>query len=184
MNRTARGNRLGLAIVGVILLLAGVAALVRALDLIPGVLGSADAPVVEEPLRDFAADQPWFWVLLAVVLIIIALLALRWLAVQGRSEAVRTLRLESDSRKGSISMPADAATGALEDDLETSPYLRRAQAGLNGGPSRPRLRLSVTMEPTAEPAAALERTYQALDRYAQAMEMPDAPAVVQLHVGR
>ncbi len=183
MNRTARGNRIGLAIVGVLLLLAGVAALIRALEVMPGVLGSADAPVIEQPLQDLA-DQPWFWVVLAIVLIVIAVLALRWIGVQARSDAVRRLRLESDTRVGSISMPADAATGALEDDLESSPYLRHAEAGLGGGPSRPRLRLSVTMEPTAEPAAALERTHEALDRYQQAMEMPDAPAVVQLCVGR
>jgi hypothetical protein len=184
MNRTARGNRIGLAIVGLILLLAGVAALLRALNVMPGILGSPDAPVTEEPLRDFAADQPWFWWLLAIVLIVIALLALRWLGVQARTDTVRELRLESDPRHGSTMMAAGAATGALEDDLASSPYLRRAQAGLNGSPARPRLRLNATMEPTAEPRAVLDRMYEALDRYGQAMEAPGTPATVQLRVGR
>lgn len=184
MNRTARGNRIGLAIVGVILLLAGLAALLRALDLMPGILGSADAPVTEQQLRDFADEQPWFWVVLAIVLILIALLALRWLGMQARSEEVRRLRLESDPRRGSTSMPASAATGALEDDLASSPYLRKANAGLNGSPSRPRLHLAVTMEPTAEPRAVLDRTYQALDRYGRALETPETSTLVQVRVAK
>lgn len=184
MNRTARGNRIGLGIVGLLLLLAGVAALIRALDLWPGVLGSADAPVTEPELVDFAADQPWFWVVLAIVLLLIALLALRWLGVQTRSDAVRNLRLESDARRGSTRMPAAAATDALEEDLASSPYLRRPNATLAGSPARPRLHLSVSMEPTAEPAAVLDRTYEALDRYGRAMESDEIPATVQLRVGR
>jgi hypothetical protein len=184
MNRTARGNRIGLAVVGLVLLLVGVAALVRAMDLIPEVLGSADAPVTEQRLRDFAADQPWFWVVLAIVLIMVALLALRWLGVQARSDAVRHLRLESDVRRGSTRMPAAAVTGAIEDDLAASPYLRGVQASLNGGPSRPRLKLSVTMDPAAEPEAVLDRTYEALDRYGRALEVPEAPALVMFRVGR
>lgn len=184
MNRTARGNRIGLAIVGLVLLVAGAAALVRGLDLMPGVLGEADAPVTEQRVRDFAADQLWFWVLLAIVLILIALLALRWLAVQTRTDAVRNLRLEPDTRRGSTVMPAAAATGALEDDLANSPYLRRAQASLNGSATRPRLHLNLTMEPTAPPHAVRERTHEALDRYARAMENPQTPTVVKLRVGR
>jgi hypothetical protein len=182
MHRTARGNRIGLAIVGTLLLLAGLAALLRAADVIPEVLGGADAAVLDPRLRDVAADQPWFWVVLAVVLLVVAVLALRWLGVQARSDAVRHLRLESDVRRGSTRMPAAAVTGALADDLSASPYLRGVQATLNGGPSRPRLKLSVTMDPAAEPAAVLDRTYEALDRYGQALEVSEARALVTFRV--
>lgn len=183
MRRTARGNRIGLAIVGVVLLLVGIAALLRAADVMPGVLGSAQAPVLDQQTQDIAG-QAWFWPVVALVALIIGLLALRWLAVQGRSNTVRQLRLESDNRRGATRLPADAATDALEDDLTASPYLQRAQARLRGSAAHPRLDLSVTMAHNAEPSEALDRTYEALDRYRQALDEPDAPATVRLRVAR
>jgi HAMP domain-containing protein len=182
--RTARGNRIGLAIVGLALLIAGLLTLARGLDIMPGILGSPDAPVAEQRTRDFLAEQTWFWVVLAVVLVLIALLALRWLAVQTRSDALGKLRLESDARRGATTMPAGAATGALEEDLASSPYLRRASATLNGSASRPRLNLSATIAPSAEVAAAKGRVYEALERYGRAMETPQLPTLVHLRVGR
>jgi HAMP domain-containing protein len=182
--RTARGNRMGLAIVGLLLLIAGLLILARSLNLAPGILGSPDAPVAEQRTRNFAAEQTWFWVVLAIVLILIALLALRWLAVQTRSDALGRLRLESDPRRGATTMPAGAATGALEDDLSGSPYLRRASATLNGSASRPRLKVAATMAPSAEVGAVRSRLIEALGRYGQAMEAPDPPTTVHLRVGR
>lgn len=182
--RTNRGNRIGLAIVGLLLLIAGLLVLARSLNLAPGILGSPDAPVAEQRTRDFAAEQTWFWVVLAVVLILIALVALRWLAVQTRSDTLRRLRLESDLRRGATTMPTGAATGALEEDLSGSPYLRRASATLNGSASRPRLRVAATMAPSAEVWAVRTRLYEALGRYGQAMETPELPTIVQLRVGR
>lgn len=182
--RTARGNRIGLAIVGLVLLLISLLALARSLNVMPGILGSPDAPVIEPRTSEFAAEQTWFWVALAVVLIVIALLALRWLAVQTRSDSLGRLRLESDPRRGVTTMPAGAATGALESDLANSPYLRRASASLDGTATRPRLNLAATIAPSAEVAAAKSRVYEALERYGQAMEAPDLPTTVHLRVGR
>lgn len=182
--RTARGNRIGLAFVGLLMLLVALAMLARSFNIMPGILGSPDAPVIEPRTSEFAAEQTWFWVVLAVVLIVIALLALRWLALQTRSDSLGRLRLESDPRRGVTTMPAGAATGALEHDLAGSPYLRRASASLNGTASRPRLNLSATLAPSAEVSAAKGRLYEALERYGQAMEAPDLPTTVHLRVGR
>lgn len=182
--RTARVNRLGLAIVGLALVLVGLAALLRGLGLFPDLLGSADAPVTDRRTRDFAADQAWFWPVLALVLVVTALLALRWLTVQTRTDAVRTVRVEPDPRRGRTRLPARAVTGAVEDDVAASPYWRRAQASLGGSPAHPRLYLSATMEPTAEPAPALERVREAVDRSRQALEEPGLPTTVQLRASR
>lgn len=182
--RTARGNRIGLAIVGAALVLAGVAALVRGLDLLPGVLGSASTSVTDQPTRDFATDQPWFWPALAAVLVLVALLALRWLAVQTRTGAVGTLRLEPDPSLGVTRLPARAVTGALEDDLSRSPYLGRAHARLTGSGVRPDLHLSAAMEPAAEPGAVRDRLHAAIDRTRAALEAPELPTTIQLHARR
>jgi hypothetical protein len=182
--RTARGNRIGLTIVGLLLLVAGLLVLARALNVMPGILGAPDAPLADQRTRDFGAEQTWFWIVLAVVLVLIALLALRWLAMQTRDDTLRTIRLESDPRRGTTTMPAGAATGALEDDLAASPYLRRVRASLNGSATRPRLNLAATMLPTAEPGAVKHRVYEALERYDRAMESPQTSTTVHLRVGR
>lgn len=182
--RTGGGNRICLAIIGLVLLLAGATALVRGLNLRPGLLGAADVPILDRATRAFAGGTTWFWGALAAALILIALLALLWLAAQIRTGAVRTIRLESDPRQGSTAVPARALTGALQDDLTADPYLRRASVTLAGAPAHPRLSLSVTLEPDADVAAAKDRIHQALDRIRQAMQAPGLPAVVHIRTGR
>jgi hypothetical protein len=171
--RTARGNRIGLAIVGVVLLLAGAAAAVRGLDLLPDLLGRADAPVTDEPTRDFVADQDWFWPVVAAALILVTVLALRWLLVQTRSGAVGTLRLETDPGRGVTRMPARTLTGAIEDDLDRSPYLSRTRATLTGSRVHPHLRLATSVNPASDAAAVRDRVQEAVDRCRKALEAPN-----------
>ena len=182
--RTARGNRLGLALTGLALLAGGLAALARGLGRWPHLLGDAHVPVIDRSTRAFAGDHLWFWIALAAVAVVLALLALRWLAVQTRSEAVRDIRLEPDPRQGTTTLPARAVTGALHDDLGESPYLRRTTASLTGSPARPRLHLVVTLEPEADPAAVRDRVHATLGRLRGAMETADLPTVVLLRTAR
>ncbi len=182
--RTARGNRLGLALTGLALLLTGAAALARGLGRWPRVFGDAHAAVTDRHTREVAHGSIWFWIPLAVAVVVVGLLALRWLAVQTRTEAVRAIRLEPDPREGTTTLPARAVTGALHDDLAASPYLRRANATLTGSPARPRLSLTVTLEPAADVAAARHRVHEALGRLRQAMETRHLPTVVTLRTAR
>jgi hypothetical protein len=176
--RTARGNRIGLAIVGTVLLLAGAAALLRGLDLLPDLFGAAEAPVTSEPTRDFVADQDWFWPAVAAALIVVALLALRWLLAQTRTGALRTLRLQPDARRGATTMPARTLAGALEDDLARSPYLNRPRATHTGSRTSPRLRVAASVEPGADPGAVRTRAQEAVDHCRQALEAPTLPTTV------
>jgi hypothetical protein len=178
--RTARGNRIGLAIVGGVLLLAGAAALLRGLDLLPDLLGAAEEPVTDESTRDFVADQDWFWPVVAAALIVVALLTLRWLLVQTRTGAVGTLRLEPDAARGTTRMPARTLAGAIEDDLDRSPYLSRPRATLTGSRTDPRLRVATSVEPAADPGAVRARVQEAIDRSRQAMEAPALRTTVVL----
>lgn len=178
--RTARGNRIGLAIVGAVLLLAGIAALLRALDLVPDLLGAADEPVIDQSTSDFVADQDWFWPVLAAALILVALLSLRWLLVQTRTGAVGTLRLDADAGHGATRMPARTLTGAIEDDLDRSPLLDRPRATLTGGRTSPHLRLSASVAPAADPGEVRARVQDAIDRCRQALESPTLRSTVLL----
>jgi hypothetical protein len=176
----AHGNRIGLAVVGVIGLAAGAAGLARGLGQWPDLLGDDGAPVLEENVRELAS-RSWFWPVVAAVLAAVALLALRWLAVQGERGTVRTLRIEPDTRRGGTTLPARAVSGAFVDDLAGDSGLRRIQARLVVRPSPPRLAVTAALPPTTDPAAAKQHLYEALGRHRQALETDDLPASLRLH---
>jgi hypothetical protein len=178
---SGRRNRVGLAITGLALLIAGAYALVRGLDLRPEVFGAPHAPVVDASTRAFANRNIWFlWIPLAVVLFLLVLLGLYWLAGQARTRTLRDIRLETDPRQGATWLSARALTHALQHDLGDSPYVRRATARFTGDPADPRLSLTVTLEPDADPAAAKDSIGVALDRLHQALEVEGLPSVVHL----
>lgn len=178
--RTARGNRIGLAVVGLILLAAGAYALARGLAAGPELLGSAHAPLTDRHLRSYPASQSWFWPVAAVVTVIITLLALRWLAVQARTDAVGDIALETSPRQGTTRLPARALTDALEDDLTASPYVQRVNAILTGPAAARRLALTVTLTTGSDPATVAQRTSQALERLRHAHDAESLTATVRL----
>jgi hypothetical protein len=178
--RTARGNRIGMLVVGLVLAVAGAAALARGLAIRPALLGQAHAAVTDQQIRRYAADHWWFWPAAAALAVVIAALALRWIAVQTRTDAIRHIGLEPDPRHGVTRLPAGAATGALEDDLSASPYVQRVNATVTGAPTAPRLALTVTLHADADPADASQRIHQALARLRQALETEHLTAKVRI----
>ncbi|MEU6039801.1 alkaline shock response membrane anchor protein AmaP [Actinomadura sp. NPDC047616] len=178
--RTGRTNRLGLALLGLILTAVGGTALARALDLSPRLLGEGHGLVLGEPTRRVAADHWWFWPALAVAAAVIALLALGWLAAQTRTQTVRHVSLEPDPRHGATHLPAQAATHALEDDLTSSPQIHRAHATLTGAPTTPQLTLVVTLRTDTDLTDARLRIQHAVARLRSALETDHLPATIQI----
>ena len=178
--RTARGNRIGMIVIGLVLLAAGAAALARGLAIRPALLGPAHAAVIDEQTRRYASSHSWFWPALAAIAVVVALLALRWLAVQTRSDAIRHIGLEPDPRHGVTRLSAGAATAALEDDLSASSYVQRVNATVTGAPTTPQLALTVTLPTHADPALASQRIHQALARFRQALETEHLTATVRI----
>lgn len=181
---TTRGNRAGLALTGLILLLGGLTAAVRGAALVPHHLGTAHAPITGRFLRAFADAHLWFWIALAALAVAIGILALSWLGAQARTPLPRAIRLEPDTRHGATTLSARAVTGALQDDLTSDRYVRRAVATLTGSRVRPYLLLNVTLEPDAEPAAARSRVHEAIERARLALGNDDQPATVRIRVSR
>jgi hypothetical protein len=179
--RTARGNRTGLVLTGLLLLAAGGYVLARGLAWKPRQLGSAGAPVITAPVRDFVtAHAAWFWPVIGITAAVLAVLAFRWLAVQGRTEAIGDFSLERDPRRGTTRLPASAVTDAFEDDLEASPYLQQASATLAGAPDTPRLTLTVTLQTGASPADAIQRIGQALTRLRATLDNQTVTATIRI----
>ncbi|MFD0884819.1 hypothetical protein ACFQ08_09690, partial [Streptosporangium algeriense] len=75
MNRkTGRGNRIGLLIMGVLLLLLGGYTLARGAHTLPRAVAPGDEPLVNDPVRAvFAAYSPWLWWLVALAAVVLAL---------------------------------------------------------------------------------------------------------------
>ena len=178
--RTARGNRIGLVVVGLVLLAAGAYALARGVAVRPELLGSAHAPLTDQHVRRYPTSQSWFWPVVAGVTVMIALLALRWLAVQARTDAVGDITLETRPRRGTTRLPAQALTDALEDDLTASPYVQRVNAILSGSAAARRLAVTVTLTTGSDPATVAQRTSQALGRLRQALDAEGLEATVRL----
>ena len=84
IRRTGRGNRIALLLIGLALLLGGAAGLLRGLNVWPGWLGAPHALIIDKATRHWVAGQPWFWPTVAAVSVLVFLLALWWLAAQGR----------------------------------------------------------------------------------------------------
>ncbi|MCG5214446.1 alkaline shock response membrane anchor protein AmaP [Streptosporangium sp. KLBMP 9127] len=176
--KTARGNRLGLALLGLLLFVVGGLSLARALGAF-GRLASMERVV---GLREivFFARNPWMWWVLAALGLIAAILGLRWLLAQARNDTVRGLRLSEDAT-GITEVESGGVAEALEADLTGHPSILRAQAALTGTRTEPAVRLRLV----ADEAATIDTlrdhlSTQAIPRMRQALEVDRLPALVQL----
>jgi hypothetical protein len=182
---TARVSRTGLLIIGLILLLGAGAVLARALAASTSVLGSSSAPVLTHTQAQYPTQHSWVWPVVAAVSAVIALLALWWIRAQTSTKTVRRLPLEPDHVHGTTVLRADAATGAITDELESYPSIRAADAALRGSRREPGLRLAVTAENRADPAA-LRRSIEteAIPHLRTALELETIPTVMRLQFSR
>ncbi|MEO3870513.1 alkaline shock response membrane anchor protein AmaP [Nonomuraea sp. B12E4] len=179
MNRkTARGNRWGLALVGLVLAILGGLALARGLGAFPRTW-PAGAPIVDGGVRGFfARTSPWIWWAVALAAIVIALLALRWLFVQGRGRARGMVRVESGPA-GVTEVTAEGMAHAVAADVATGPAVLDADADVAG--PRPRVRLRVAADeaaPMSELAGHL--TTVTLVRLRDALEQDHVPVVARV----
>jgi hypothetical protein len=182
---TARVSRTGLVIIGLILLLGAGAVLARSLNASTPVLGNPHAPLLTHGQVQYPTNNSWVWPVVAAVSFLIAVLALWWMAAQTRSRAVRRMPLEPDRVHGTTALRADAATGAMTDELESHPSIRAADALLHGSSTTPGLRLGVTAENRADPRlvrAGIEN--EALPHLRGALELDKIPTVVRLQFSR
>jgi hypothetical protein len=182
---TARVSRIGLVIVGLILLLGGGAVLARGLSASTSVLGSSHATVLTATQAGYPAKHSWVWPAVAAASAIIALLALWWLAAQTSTKTVHRLPLEPDRLHGATVLRADSATGAIIDELESYPTIRAADATLRGSAVSPGLRLAVTAENRGDPAGLRSRVErEALANLRTALELDTLPTVLRLQFSR
>jgi hypothetical protein len=180
---TVRANRLILTLLGLILLLAGVAGLLAGL----GVFGSTleQEAVLSARVDRFVERHGWFWPALAAVAAVVALLALWWLLIQLRTNRLREVDLRPEAQDGNTRMPTNALRDALEEEIESYRGVIRARTRFTGSPVAPRLTLRVAIDgrvPAREIVRRLDT--EALAHARTALGTPTLPTELELVLPR
>ncbi|NYH53856.1 MULTISPECIES: alkaline shock response membrane anchor protein AmaP [Nocardiopsis] len=175
--RSARGNRWGLAVVGVVLLAAGLASLAAGLGLFGR--GLADSALLGPPVREVLGQQ-WVPYVVVAAAVVAAFLALRWLMAQGFNDTVGRLVLERGD-EGRVEMSESVARGALEEEVADYPGVRRVHARLTESTDAPHLRLALTLDADADVAGVWRRVRsEALANLRRALDLEQVPTVVRM----
>ncbi len=179
--RTTRTNHILLSLIGVLLLAGGAYLVLRHLGRL-GAQQPAHDVVYSHAQAHWLHAHNWIWLAVAAVVVVLGLIALRWLLVQPRVDRIRTLRVDRDLHAaGRTRMTADVLTDAIETDVEGYPGVERARAVLVGAVDDPAIVLRVQVRPLADLGAAYRLVVdEALPAARVALDRKDVPA--QVHV--
>ncbi|MFE3455069.1 hypothetical protein ACFXJ8_39710 [Nonomuraea sp. NPDC059194] len=183
--RTGRANRVGLAILGLILLVVGGLTLARGLRVLPQSWAPADEPLLDPTVTGFFGTfSPWIWWALAVLAVIVALAGLRWLVAQGRTESTRDVNVDGGA-DGRTTVAARAAASAVSAELSALPSVRAASARLAGDKDLLWLRLRVAADDRV-PISVLrhELTTVTVPHLQQTLGADRLPTVAQVDLER
>jgi hypothetical protein len=134
------GNRIWLALTGLVLLGAGGTALAGGL----GAFGP-DRPLITDETTRWVAAHLWFWPAVTGGSLALAMLGSAWLAAQWRRRTLRRLAM-GDARAGATRMAARVATRAIAADVTSYPGVRRVSTRLSGSARRPSMRVRVVCD--------------------------------------
>jgi hypothetical protein len=181
MNTRVDGlNRVVLAVIGLVLLAAGGLGIATG----AGAFSGSSGRLLPTGVRSFARTSSWFWWVVAAGALVVALLALRWLIDQLRTDRAGSLDLTTDDKDGVTTVHSGALTDAVADEAEAVRGVTRASAQLRDRRGR-RLLLAVDLADHADIAAvrqALEGHVVAHAR--QAVDDPALPVEIELRQGR
>lgn len=148
-SRADRLNRVLLTLIALVLIAAGTTGLLFGL----GALGQDRASdlVLSGKVEQFVVEQAlWFWPLVAVVLVLLALLALRWLLQQLRTDRVGDLDLTEHRNRGETRVDTAAVTDALVEATQRCAGVDSASARVVQVRGDDRLVLSVRLADRAD----------------------------------
>jgi hypothetical protein len=174
--RVAAVNRAVLAVLGLLLLAAGVLGIVLAAGAFGRQRGSQ--PVLSDAVRAFPKQHAWFWWAVAVGAVIIALLALRWLLMQLVTDRANRIDRTTNANDGYTVVHAGALTEAVEDDATSIRGVTSAAAYVSH-PLQVNLRVHLADDADiATVRSTLESSTVAHVR--EALNQPDLPVHIEL----
>lgn len=178
---TRRTNRSVLALIGLLLLVAGAAGIAAG----TGLFGNSfrKTKVIDQDYRHWVARHDWFWLAVAAGSILIALLALRWLFAQATTTRVSHLDVESDRSAGRTVLAGSAVTGAVAGVVGSYRGVSNATAHLLGTRGAPTLLIHATLDGRGDPAEIRRRIQaDAVAQARQALDKPDLPVRLELRL--
>lgn len=168
--------RIPIAVTGAVLVLCGAAALAAGLGAFDPLGGVSGRPLLDPALGRFAGDHGWFLPAAAGAAELVALAGQLWLVMQGRA-LVHQRWPDVDPQTRVL---ARAAAGELNRDVRELPGVEDARVRLTGTVHRPRLRLRVACAgDTLVSEVYGELGAGPVERYRQAVGMPDLPVVIR-----
>ena len=180
-------NRTWLIIIGVLLLAAGILALLVSAGFLSQTIGGnvagASDPVLQEGPEGLLAPD---WVAPAVLIggLILGILGLWWLLAEiPRKRGASGFRLQEDPAKGITRCDPVVLAGAVEDDTNRMPGVVGSAALLRGTAAAPDLALRVTVNERADIQETLRRIRsEVLPNLSLALEVPLHTAGIHLEV--
>ena len=103
-------------------------------------------PLLSAPETDYVHSAAWFWPVAGVAAALLALLCLRWLLTQLRTERVGTLQLEPDRTHGGTRIGGGVLTDAVEAEVSGYQGVHRVRARLTNDPAEPALYLTINTQ--------------------------------------
>lgn len=195
MRQLAGGlNRGWLAVIGIVLLVVGVAGTLATTGVLGQLIAAAgvrwSGPAGGSPVVDGGAAgllaQPVAVVALAVLGVILGVLGLAWLLAQiPRTNAAQPYRLHDDAVTGLTVCPPDVLATAVADDIKSYAGVNAASAVLRGTSGAPELTVKVSADDRTDLRSLLTaiRT-QAAANLSTALDAPLAHLGVQLDIDR
>jgi hypothetical protein len=180
---TDRTNRLALTVFGLIVFLVGV----FGLTVSTGGFGKAYAHrtlFANRVSTYIGAHGDWLWPAAAAGSLLIALIALRWIAALLLStDRASDITITRGSRQGTTIMHPAALSGALTREIEIYHGVDTARARVLGDPGDPALVVTVTATRSADLAALRHRIESdALSHARHALGNPGLPIQLDLNV--
>jgi hypothetical protein len=178
-----RANRAVLTLFGLLVLLAGIFGLTASV----GGFGKAYAHralLANRASTYVGAHGDWLWPAAAAVCLLIALIALRWIAALLLStDRAGDITVTRGSREGTTIMHPAALSGAVTREIETYRGVSTAKARVLGDPGDPELVITVTASRSADLAALRHRIEsEALSHARHALGKPDLPIQLDIEV--
>jgi hypothetical protein len=173
-----RLNRVVLTVLGLVLSVGAAAGLALG----AGALGGQDArrPLLEPEVSGYVNRTPWFWWVVAVGSVIVALLALSWLLAQARTDRIRRVELAVGDPDSTTVVRAGAVTDAVEQEVGSYLGVTSTSARLRDDRA-PRLDLIVGVGPAANLTELRDRLQQqTVANVRGVLDTPELPVHVQL----
>jgi hypothetical protein len=182
MHRSRGQNRLGLGIVGLVLLAAGGYGLGRHYGKFG--TGAQNEPILLPDIRNFVADnRDWFWWAAGAASVVVALLAFGWLRGQLRLPLPANDHLDRQEVDGRTRLDGAAAADALAAEVDALAGVASADARVWGDPTRPDVYLRVHIhDDVAIDALRSDIETARLDRLRHALQVEHLEASVDLRL--